>query len=285
MPGNVTVPRAEVTLARLPILGSAVLLAWRKGFFTPQSSTGTVSFPDGRVLVLDMSDRTQRTMAANRFEPSETQVVRGWLQRGDVFVDVGAHVGWFTTLASNVVGPDGAVIAVEPFPSSFERLTTNVHLSGRTNVVMLNCALGADETELVLGPQVGSDSGSVTAAPRDRSETVRVACTRLDSLMDKLARPTVGRIALMKIDVEGLEPEVLAGAQKTLERTDAVLIEINANALAAAGSSESTVRGLLAHAGLRHQGFLSTPLSRRVRGHARNIRNLLATRTTHPLER
>jgi FkbM family methyltransferase len=259
----------------IPVVADALLVAWRKEWLPTPADVVTTTLRDGRRLQLDLADRTQRRMAMDRYEIAESRLVRAMLRPGDTFVDLGAHVGWFTTLAGRIVGPSGVVWAFEPFPRSNELLRANVALNGLDMVNAYACAVSDRDDVVSIGVQAGSDSGSVTAAPRDIPSAILAPTCRVDDIVDDDVR-----IRVMKIDVEGFEAHALAGARDVLSRTDAVLIELNERALVACGTSSLEIRTLLAAAGLTRQRTVPLPLSRRVRrltGSTEPV-NLVATR-------
>jgi tRNA G37 N-methylase Trm5 len=71
-------------------------------------------------------------------------------KEGDVVVDVGAHIGRYTIIASKRVGPNGKVIAIEADPSNFEMLNRNIQLNRLANVTTLNYAAFSRETRIKL---------------------------------------------------------------------------------------------------------------------------------------
>ncbi|OWY62260.1 hypothetical protein B7486_59400, partial [cyanobacterium TDX16] len=220
---------------RVPLLREALLVAWGKGWLAPPAGVrrGEVG---GLPLVGDGTDHTHRKMLSGSYEPSIAAAARRLLQPGDLVVDVGAHIGWFTVLAAGLVGARGRVLAFEPFPPSWALLERNVASLGQ--VTTENVAVGAEAGVVRLGPQPGSDSGSVSAAAGSQADGIEVPVATLDDLLDRAdvgGRP----IRVLKVDVEGFEPQVLAGAQEALARTEAVLYEVNRPALAALGSSEA----------------------------------------------
>jgi FkbM family methyltransferase len=79
-------------------------------------------------------------MALGMWEPYVRQVLRSVLKPGSVFVDVGAHIGYYTTLAAGIVGPDGLVLAVEPDERNIKLLRRNC--ADFENVVIRQAALG-----------------------------------------------------------------------------------------------------------------------------------------------
>lgn len=272
-----TLPRLPA-LARLPGARDALLVAWRRGLVTPPRGLhrGEV---DGLTLVGDAADHTHRKMLAGSYEPSLRRLVHEVLRPGDAVVDVGAHIGWFTLLAAASVGPTGAVRSFEPFPSSFALLERNVRDDGLAQVQVQQVAVGAEAGSLRLGPQAGSDSGSVSAAAGAGEGGLEVPVATLDDLLAEgtthagIAAP----LRLLKLDVEGYEPEVLAGAPATLARCEVLLYEVNRPALAALGHDEGALRQAVADAGFRHQQDVPEVGLRRLKGEAQ-VLNVVARR-------
>lgn len=256
-------------LAGSPVVGYPLLMAWQRGWLPAPRTGGVVRLKDGRLFRLDLADRTQRTMYLGLFEPEETKLVSEILKPGDVFVDVGAHVGWFATLAALRVGPAGHVIACEPYPPNAARLRRNLAENACGNVEVVSDALGDSGGTLRLA---GGDSGSVTAVDWGQSGHVSVPMSTLDAVAAGM-----GEIALLKMDVEGWEPHVLRGASNTLARTNTVLIEINRPALARGGSSPEDVVALLRMSGFTRFVAVAERGLRRLRG--ADVHNLLATRS------
>jgi FkbM family methyltransferase len=206
---------------------------------------------------LDPAQQTQanilRHLQARKFYETHTsQVLVGLLRPGDVFVDVGAHVGYYTLLARALVGPGGRVFAFEPNPETFRMLVANIAGNGYGNVHAFNCALGARNDVATL--YINDDNEGETALwnvtadrrfvkSRAAHRTVQVAVTTLD----EIARDGALRGArAVKIDAEGWELQVLAGAAEVLERDRPrhVVCEINRGALAATDGSEKAIRDL-----------------------------------------
>jgi FkbM family methyltransferase len=265
--------RAFYRVVSIPIVGYALLLSWQKGWLPLPRRSTCVQLRDGRVLRFELADRTQRTMYLGLFEPGETRLIRELLAAGDTFIDVGAHIGWFSTIAARRVGGTGQVIAVEPYHANAVMLRENAERNDCLNVSVAEMALGSEPGMLSLG-QAG-DSGSVTALEYAKAGRAPVRMAPLDDIA-----PGGGTVALLKIDVEGWEAHVLRGAGKTLLRTRAVLIEVNREALRNARSSPDELFRLL-----RESGFDSfQPVARRGirRLHRDPVENILAVRREVP---
>lgn len=142
------------------------------------------------------------------WEPVLTEFLRRRLHPGRVFVDVGANVGWFTTVASRSVGPSGSVVAIEAAPSLFGQLRAQVRANGLENVRPVNEAAGARPGR-----------ARVEAGPRTHTGLTRVVATSAGADNDIPLRPLaailteqeVARCRAIKIDVEGSEYDVVRG--------------------------------------------------------------------------
>ncbi|MFQ5970270.1 MAG: FkbM family methyltransferase [Nitrososphaerales archaeon] len=148
-------------------------------------------------------------------------------KEGDVFLDIGAHIGRYTIIGSKRIGENGKVVAVEPHPGNFEMLNRNIKLNGLTNVTTLNCAVYDKEmrVRLYLTDEFGS-SGHHSLIVETREKFVEVNANTLDYLSQLLG---IGEVNWIKIDVEGAEFEVLKGAHNVLTNSKdlTLLIEVH----------------------------------------------------------
>jgi FkbM family methyltransferase len=144
----------------------------------------------------------------------EIQVVRRFINPGDTVIDAGANIGTHTIAFADLVGPTGRVHAFEPQRRSFHMLAGNVALNGIDNVVCHQKAVGDTDGEIALPPLPPADLhfnfGALPLA-RAGADGERVPLVRLDSLGLPACR-------LIKIDTEGMEPQVLDGARETIAR-------------------------------------------------------------------
>jgi FkbM family methyltransferase len=212
---------------------------------------------------LDLRDYIQRRIFYESHEPPQVAFFKRFLKAGDVVVDVGAHVGFFTLIAASIAGSEGEVHAFEPVPSNFAALEQNVGLNGFGNVVLNRAAVGGEEGEVILGlpgevPDYGATSAMYTAGGTLRS--VRAPVLTLDSYLED----HIGErgIRLVKIDAEGLEPQVLAGLERRLAEAppDAILLEVNIELLDRHGSNSDDLVRPLRQAGYRF--YRPTPWGR-----------------------
>jgi FkbM family methyltransferase len=159
------------------------------------------------------------------WEPHVAAMFRRSLSPGDVCVDVGAYLGYFTLLASRLVGAGGHVYAIEPSAEAHAALVSNLDLNIVANVTALRIAAGAEPGEAVLDDQQLQSSlrnGEVELAPAGKQVPVRTVA----SVVREHELP---RLRLVKIDVEGYELEVLRGLEPVFERggRPAVIVELH----------------------------------------------------------
>jgi len=155
--------------------------------------------------------------------PVQREIARR-LQRGGVFYDVGANVGFFSLIAGRLVGDQGHVCAFEPQPRNAAAVAENARLNDMAHVKVFDVAVGSDtcRDELVMtewdGGATLSKFPSGPAAPIDRIE---VQVVSLDEFIPsrRLPPPT-----FVKIDVEGAELEVIEGMRRTIARCRPVLL-------------------------------------------------------------
>jgi FkbM family methyltransferase len=151
----------------------------------------------------------------------------------DIVVDIGAHIGRYTIIASKRVGINGKVVAIEADPSNFEMLNRNIKLNQLTNVIPLNYAVYSKETKLKLYlPEKESGytiyNTIMTSRARIEDKFVEVNANTLDYLL-QLNQIREEQVNWIKIDVEGAEFEVLKGATNVLSKSKniALLIEVH----------------------------------------------------------
>jgi FkbM family methyltransferase len=206
----------------------------------------------GYKMELDLADYIQRSIFLGTFEPRESAQIRNYLKPGMTFVDVGANVGYYTLLAASLVGGRGRVLALEPSPYAFDRLVETIKRNNLSQVSATQLGLGDVTGQAQLfSPLPGNHSPSMVSNGVGRP--INVPVRRLD---DWIREHEIDRIDLMKIDVEGFEPNVIKGAAKYIQqgRVRAILCELNKYWLEMNGSSPSQLYHLLTSA-----GFVSAP--------------------------
>ncbi len=178
--------------------------------------------------------------------PALAPVLDAALAPGAVFADVGANLGLYTLWGARLVGAEGRVHAFEPVPKVRACLAHAVGLNGFGNVRIVAAGVGAEPGRTVLY-QLPSASGVTSRYHESKQHGVEVDVTTLDAEFPHAAAPPV----LVKVDVEGMEVEVLRGARRLLGGSTPPLLVLEANVpcLAAAGTSYGELRSLLREAG------------------------------------
>ena len=157
------------------------------------------------------------TLWIDRDERKEDwEVVRGLLSNGDIYVDVGAHIGHLAIAAAGVIGNSGLVYAFEAHPRTFDDLLKNIEINGARNIIATNIAV-TDKAGLVRFSDYrnANDQNKI-----DADGHISVLGLPLD-----LVLTDVKNIDLLKIDVEGFEKFVLQGAESILQKTKVIYFE------------------------------------------------------------
>jgi FkbM family methyltransferase len=167
------------------------------------------------------------------FELPVSLTLLHFLKEGGTYVDIGAHFGYFSLLASKLVGQTGRVVSVEAMPSTFGYLKNNVERNGTyKNVSLFQGAAYSERTQLefrdfgVVASSLNSaftarDSGHII---KDHGQVVKVEAHKAD---DIIATHNLKKIDLIKIDAESSEQFVLMGLAKTLKtQKPAIVMEV-----------------------------------------------------------
>jgi FkbM family methyltransferase len=213
--GRLYVTHAPIKRGKKSILGGRSvwhLCDWHAVEITVATRVGTrhkIRFPD---LI-------QKTIFYfGVWEPAITAFVRHRLSPGDVFIDVGANIGYYTCMASNLVGPTGRVHAIEALPGIHQTLLENLSLNRATNVKAYNCAAYDRETTLRIFHGKPANIGQATsyegnAIHEGMSEVSDVLAKPLSQIVDPAE---LYKAKLVKIDVEGAEWFVINGVKDHL---------------------------------------------------------------------
>jgi FkbM family methyltransferase len=187
------------------------------------SGSAEASFPGGFRLRLDLSESLQRDFLFGLYDRRELELVRDRLGDGD-FVDVGAHVGMYTVAAAKATS--GRVLAFEPNPSARAQLAGNLTLNGCRNVLVVPKAAGDVPGRALLHVPATPDPSFSSLDPGRfaEGEPIDVEVTTVDA---EVAAAGL-RPAVVKIDVEGGELQVLGGMSGTIAaHRPVVLVEVS----------------------------------------------------------
>ena len=229
-----------------------------------------VAWLDGLQLTLIPCNETSRSIfVTGRYEPNEFCLLARILKSGMTFIDIGANMGLYTLFAARRVGESGCVVAIEPSAREMEILQNNVQQNALRNVRLCQVALFDQATEVELLVASVQNSGHNTLGAfgyntvLDHREKVRAM--RLDDLVQS---EKLGRVDVIKMDIEGAELAALRGGADTIQRFHpVVLLELSDRVLQHQHSSSTGVLDLLTRHGYRLYCFaadtgLPAPLER-----------------------
>ena len=201
------------------------------------------------------------------WEPNQTAWIRRRLRAGDGVIDVGANVGYYTLLASQLVEA-GKIVSIEALPALYGVLQKNLEMNKAKNVRAVNCAAWDREAQLAIYTRASDLPGQTTVMPswaeRYQLQTqVQVPAAPLAAIVTveefRSAR-------IIKIDVEGAEWRVLAGMEPLMRggRDDLeIMIEVNPSALKAEGRTPEEVFDFFAGFGFHAYQFENDYLAER----------------------
>ena len=200
-------------------------------------------------------DRIERLMWAGCYERDLVTILRHSLRPGMVFVDVGAHIGYFTALAWVLVRPAGGIHAFEADPQCFQRLRENSRTLGGVAAYSIAVSDRVGEATFFASPDPAESGWGSLFADGLRRPTRRVSTTTLDEWRQ---REAPGRVDFVKMDVEGAEYRVLRGAEALIRADHPTLfLEVNNVCLTRDGRSARDIVDFLDRYDYRATGVLS----------------------------
>jgi FkbM family methyltransferase len=174
------------------------------------------------------------------------------VRAGDHFIDVGANEGYFTVVASRIVGPTGCVIAVEPQHRALAALHRNLALNRCENVAVHEVAVSdaPGTASLYLTPDTNNSASGLSVATRYPLPAQEITCMTLEHLF---ARWRVPRGAVVKMDIEGWEYEAILGSQDLFRSNHvrALLLELHPHLMLPRGRDPEEIVRFLASCGYR----------------------------------
>lgn len=171
----------------------------------------------GAEMDCDVRDLIQATIIHLRaWEPKSSRLFERLLKPGDLAVDVGANIGYFTMLFARLVGQDGGVVSIEAMPRFAERVTAHLRINGFGNVRVVNAAATGEPGKVTVYEAPFTNQGRTTL----RQELGFPAAVAVDGLplTQILTAEELGRARLFKIDIEGAELPVMADLVNALDR-------------------------------------------------------------------
>ncbi|HLZ69496.1 MAG TPA: FkbM family methyltransferase [Dehalococcoidia bacterium] len=221
-------------LADSPLIDSGPLrlpMRWVGNRFDPWAARSAYTTAPHRIhgvqLAMTRPDANARGgefhMALGTYECREIDYIRSVLRPGDGFLDIGAHIGYYSLVAASVVGATGTVVAFEPTRRSAELLRYNADLNGYPWMKVVDAAAARSDGEIALNiNDVTPMWNSIADTNAGSSGQYEIVSARsVDSVMAELNWPAISGI---KLDVEGFELDVLESSIQTLTRNEGAFV-------------------------------------------------------------
>jgi FkbM family methyltransferase len=240
-------------------------------------------------MVLDETQFSQKHILVHfqnnsMYEPETFMAVEHILKPGDTFIDIGTHIGFFSLVASRMVGESGKVLSFELNPTNYEHLLAHINMNEIQNIVPHNWAVSNKSGPTQFYNNIDNDGGhslwdcgkhGFNEKSRKSPEVRPAYCIALDDYIKD------GNVRLIKIDTEGAEVSVLSGMKQLLQRCKPVVIaEINDFGLEQMGTSEKELRSLMNDLGYECWS-LELPKPKKLnygeRIHSQNVYNVMFT--------
>ena len=179
----------------------------------------------------------------NVYEKSESKFIKSSCFEGMNILDIGANIGYYTALFSQLAGVNGTVIAVEPDEESYKYLTKSVNSFNYKNVFSFRLAASDTKQKLPLYISKDNRGDNRLYSNNKKRNSIIVECLTVDEL---LKNNKIENLDLIKIDVQGYEPKVLKGMRNIVKSSKKLTI-----------LSEFWPKGIL-EAGEKPKEFLTT---------------------------
>jgi len=188
---------------------------------------------DGHKMFLDSLD-SLRLSINGVYEEFETEIVKKIIKKGDVVVDVGANIGYYTLIFAKLVGKEGKVFAFEPEPTNFNILKKNVKINEYENVTLINKAVSNKTGKMTLDLDE-INKGGHSISKNNSEKTIEIESIRLDDYF----KTYYGKINFIKLDIEGAEVEAIKGMSEILGKNEEanIMAEYNPQSLSNLGTN------------------------------------------------
>ena len=187
--------------------------------------------PEGFYMILTPSEHIQQQLFwYGYYEKTLGDLVKKILKPEDVFLDIGANIGYFSLLAANKE-PTSKIFSFEPVKNPFEQMEKNISVNNIRNITTVNVAISDTNEEKELFISASDNSGMSSFQPPENfsGKKERVKVVSIDSWFKTAG---LSRIDLVKLDIEGSELAALKGMQEVLQNFKPVVIaEINPETL------------------------------------------------------
>ncbi|MFQ5962993.1 MAG: FkbM family methyltransferase [Candidatus Scalinduaceae bacterium] len=228
-------------------------------------------------LTLNLEEFSQKIIwdfiSHNRLYEEETSCfIATIVKMGDVVIDIGGHIGYFSLLASELVGKEGNVFTFEPSISNYNHIKRHITINKKTNIHAFNLALGVKNRETDFFLNLDNDGGHALWDVGTHSFN---KISRVNQLVKKIKLETLNNFfrdknlvtcKLIKIDAEGAEFDILRGGETIILKNNIpyIICEVNRSALRQMGTSEGELRKFMSELGYNTYCFSGEGLNLKV---------------------
>lgn len=187
------------------------------------------------------------------YEKSLGDILKKLVKPGDVFLDIGANIGYFSLLIANHVSTT-KVISFEPVSDLFQKLKDNISINDFKNITAINAAVGEMnvERELFLS---GSDNLGMSSFQQPENFSGQKEMVKVITIDEWFKRAGLAKIDIIKLDVEGSELAALTGMKEILPNfKPIVIVEINSETLSMIGLTPEDICNYLKK--INFEGFI-----------------------------
>ena len=183
-------------------------------YFVPLVRTNKTQV-DGHIMYLDKYDSLKLSLNGI-YEEDETRLIKKTVKKGDVVIDIGANIGYYTLIMARNVGKKGKVYAFEPDPENFSLLKKNIKKNGYQNAVLVQKAVSDKNGEISLFLSDSNTGDHRIVDTKDGRNSVKVEMISIDDFLNDV------KINFIKMDIQGAEYFALKGMKETLKKSNNV---------------------------------------------------------------
>tara|TARA_Y100000590_G_scaffold432073_1_gene547644 strand:+ start:669 stop:1556 length:888 start_codon:yes stop_codon:yes gene_type:complete len=182
-------------------------------------------FVQGHKMFLDKFDSLDLSIN-KEYGVLETKIIKDEIKPGDIVLDIGAHIGYFTLILAKYVGDKGLVCAFEPEPKNFKLLSKNVQVNNYKNVILTNKAVSnKNEKCLLYVGQESSGANRIYEPKKSLSQKFQTVTTETIVLDDFFKnKENLDKISFIKMDMEGAEYKAILGMDLLFEKNKKISI-------------------------------------------------------------
>lgn len=155
-------------------------------------------------------------------EPAVEDAINSCVGKGDIFIDAGANIGYYSVLASRLVGSLGKVFACEMMPSTISVLRNNIKLNKCNNIIVVEAAISSRNDMLIDAHMPSQKFGSASIVRHKFMQGIQVKTVTLSNILKNYQE-----VACIKLDLEGAELEALIGMGNDLQKFRYIIFENN----------------------------------------------------------